>query len=121
MFAGHYTSKPRSRYAMDFQGQGQAITGETEALAIIDSFTKTVSLLALPNREASTLLPQLLDEKIFWHGAPAIFTRTPHSNSCLISWQLSRTPQAPHARLPAGITPKAMAKSKVGGDIGIAR
>ncbi len=43
MFAGHRTDKPRSRYAMDFQGQGTATTGETEALAIIDSFTKTVS------------------------------------------------------------------------------
>jgi hypothetical protein len=46
MFAGHHTAKPRSRYSMDFQGQGQAITGETEALAIIDSFTKSVSVIA---------------------------------------------------------------------------
>ncbi len=76
MFAGHHTSKPRSRYAMDFQGQGQAITGETEALAIIDSFTKTIFLLALPNREASTLLPHLL---------LTLFTRMLHPNSCLIS------------------------------------
>ncbi len=72
MFAGHHTSKPRSRYAMDFQGQGQAITGETEALAIIDSFTKTISLLALPNREASMLLPRLLDEIFFRRGAPDV-------------------------------------------------
>jgi hypothetical protein len=72
MFSGHNTSKPRSRYAMDFQGQGQAITGETEALAIIDSFTKTVSVLALPNREASTLLPPLLDEIFFRRGAPDV-------------------------------------------------
>jgi hypothetical protein len=47
MFAGHHTDKPRSRYTIDFQGQGQAITGETEALAIMDSFTKTVSVIAL--------------------------------------------------------------------------
>jgi hypothetical protein len=59
MFSGHRTDKPRSRYAMDFQGQGMATTGETEALAIIDSFTKTVSVLALPNREAHTLAPRL--------------------------------------------------------------
>ena len=72
MFSGHNTSKPRSRYAMDFQGQGQAITGETEALAIIDSFTKTVSVLALPNREESTLLPPLLDEIFFRRGAPDV-------------------------------------------------
>jgi hypothetical protein len=49
-------------YTMDFQGQGQAITGETEALAIMDSFTKTVAVIALPNREAVTLAPRLLDE-----------------------------------------------------------
>ncbi len=55
MFAGHRTDKPHSRYVMDFQGQGKATTGETEALAIIDSFTKTVSVLALPNHEAHTL------------------------------------------------------------------
>jgi hypothetical protein len=74
MFAGHRTDKPRSRYAMDFQGQGKATTGETEALAIIDSFTKTVSVsvLALLNREAHTLAPRLLDEIFFRCGAPDI-------------------------------------------------
>jgi transposase InsO family protein len=72
LFVGHHTDKPRSRYTMDFQGQGQAITGETEALAIMDSFTKTVSVIALPNREAATLAPHLLDEIFFRRGAPAI-------------------------------------------------
>jgi transposase InsO family protein len=72
MFSGHRTDKPRSRYAMDFQGQGMATTGETEALAIIDSFTKTVSVLALPNREAHTLAPRLLDEIFFRRGAPDV-------------------------------------------------
>ncbi len=72
MFSGHHTDKPRSRYTMDFQGQGQAITGETEALAIMDSFTKTVSVIALPNREATTLSPRLLDEIFFRRGAPDI-------------------------------------------------
>jgi transposase InsO family protein len=72
MFSGHHTDKPRSRYAMDFQGQGKATTGEMEALAIIDSFTKTVFVLALPNREANTLAPCLLDEIFFRRGAPDI-------------------------------------------------
>ncbi len=62
MFSGHRTDKPRSRYAMDFQGQGMTTTGETQALAIIDSFTKMVSVIALPNREAHTLALRLLDE-----------------------------------------------------------
>jgi hypothetical protein len=72
MFSGHRTDKPRSRYAMDYQGQGQATTGETEALAIIDSFTKTVFVLALPNRDAHTLAPRLLDEIFFRRGAPDV-------------------------------------------------
>ena len=72
MFSGHHTDKPRSRYTMDFQGQGQATTGETEALAIMDSFTKTVTVIALPNREASTLAPRLLDEIFVRRGAPDI-------------------------------------------------
>jgi transposase InsO family protein len=72
MFSGHHTDKPRSRYTMDFQGQGQATSGETEALAIMDSFTKTVTVIALPNREASTLAPRLLDEIFFRRGAPDI-------------------------------------------------
>jgi transposase InsO family protein len=72
MFSGHNTTKPRSRYSMDFQGQGKATSGETEALAIIDSFTKTVSVIALPNREASTLAPRLLDEIFFRRGAPDV-------------------------------------------------
>jgi hypothetical protein len=75
MFAGHQTDKPRSRYTMDFQGQGQAITGETEALAIMISFTKTVSVLALPNREAATLAPRLLDEIFFRRGDPDVIHR----------------------------------------------
>jgi hypothetical protein len=32
---------------MDFQGQGLATTGETEALALLDSFTKTAILIPL--------------------------------------------------------------------------
>ncbi len=82
MFAGHRTDKPRSRYAIDFQGQGTATTGETEALAIIDSFTKTVFVLALPNREAHTLAPRLLDEIFFRRGAPWSFIPMSPLNSC---------------------------------------
>jgi hypothetical protein len=38
----------------------------------MDSFTKTVSVIALPNREAATLAPRLLDEVFFRRGAPDI-------------------------------------------------
>jgi hypothetical protein len=57
---------------MDFQGQGLAITGETEAPALIDSFTKTVLLIPLPDRQATTLVPRLLDELYFRRGSPDI-------------------------------------------------
>jgi hypothetical protein len=64
---------------MDFQGQGLANTGETEALALIDSFTKTVILIPLPDRQASTLVPRLLDELHFRRGSPDVL----HSDDAL--------------------------------------
>jgi hypothetical protein len=75
MFADHHTDKPRSLYTMDFQGQGQTITDETEALAILDSFTKNI-----PNREAASLAPRLLDEVFF---TVVLWT------SCRNSWRIS--------------------------------
>jgi transposase InsO family protein len=72
MHSARPTTGPRSRYCMDFQGQGKASTGECEALAIIDDFTKTVSVISLPNRSAETLTPYLLDEIYFRRGSPDI-------------------------------------------------
>jgi hypothetical protein len=72
MFSSDTTLKPRSRYSMDFQGQGRAITGETEALALIDSFTKTVIIIPLPDRQATTLVPRLLDALHFQRGSPDV-------------------------------------------------
>jgi hypothetical protein len=72
LFSSDTTSKPRSRYSMDFQGQGLALTGETEALAIIDSFTKVVTIIPLPDRQAHTLVPKLLDAIYFTRGSPDI-------------------------------------------------
>jgi hypothetical protein len=69
LFSSDTTAKPRSRYSMDFQGQGLAATGKIEALALIDSFTKTVLLIPLPDRKASTLVPRLLDELHFHRGS----------------------------------------------------
>jgi hypothetical protein len=72
LFSSDTTTKPRSRYSMDFQGQGLALTGETEALAIIGSFTKVVTLIPLPDRQAHTLVPKLLDAIYFIRGSPDI-------------------------------------------------
>jgi hypothetical protein len=57
---------------MNFQGQGLATSGETEALALIDSFTKTVLFIRLPDRQATTLVPRLLDELHFRRGSPEV-------------------------------------------------
>jgi hypothetical protein len=60
------TDRPCSRYSiMDFQGQGTTDSGETEALAILDSFIKTAMVIPLPNRNAYTLAPALLNELYF--------------------------------------------------------
>ncbi len=72
LFSSNTTTKPRSRYSMDFQGQGPALTGETEALAIIDSFTKTAILIPLPDRQTTTLVPRLLDALHFSRGSPDV-------------------------------------------------
>jgi hypothetical protein len=50
LFRARPTEAPRSRYAMDFQGQGTAVSGETEALAIIDTTARYVTVIALKNR-----------------------------------------------------------------------
>jgi hypothetical protein len=81
LFSSNTTTKPRSRYAMDCQGQGLTTTGETEALALIDSFIKTVIVIPLKDRQTTTLFPRLMvsdilhsddDELYFSRGSPDI-------------------------------------------------
>jgi len=72
MHSNRPLSGPRSRYNMDFQGQGIADNGDCEALAIIDAFTKTVMVIPLPDRTANTLVPALLDEIYFRRGNPDV-------------------------------------------------
>ena len=55
---------------MDFQGQGKALTGETEALALIDPTSRYVVVIPLMDREASTWLQPFLDRIVFTFGAP---------------------------------------------------
>jgi hypothetical protein len=56
---------------MDFQGQGTALTGETEALALIDPTSRYVVIIPLMNREAQTWLQPFLDRIVFTFGAPS--------------------------------------------------
>ncbi len=64
LFRARPHEAPRSRYAMDFQGQGTAVTGEQEALAIIDTTSRFVTVLALPDRKVTAFMPAFLDH---WH------------------------------------------------------
>jgi hypothetical protein len=57
---------------MDFQGQGKALTGETEALALIDSAARYVVVIPLMDRTAVNFIPKFLDQIVFTHGAPDI-------------------------------------------------
>jgi hypothetical protein len=55
---------------MDFQGQGLATSGENDALGIIDTTTRYVTVIAMKGREASTIVPHFLDEIVFRYGPP---------------------------------------------------
>jgi hypothetical protein len=57
---------------MDFQGQGKANTGEEEALGIIDTTTRFVTVIALPNRQSKTFIQPFLDQIVFRNGPPDI-------------------------------------------------
>ncbi len=70
LFRAQPVGAPRARYAMDFQGQGKALTGECEALAFIDTATRYVTVIALPNRKVTTMVPAFLDRIVFQHGPP---------------------------------------------------
>lgn len=72
MFSARPSSGPRSRYCMDYQGQGKANTGEVECMGIIDSFSKWVDFFPLHDRAAETLAPVLLNQIHFKHGPPDI-------------------------------------------------
>jgi transposase InsO family protein len=70
LFRALPTGAPRAQYAMDFQGQGKAVTGECEALAFIDLATRYVTVIALPDRKVQNLVPAFLDHVVFQHGPP---------------------------------------------------
>jgi hypothetical protein len=57
---------------MDFQGQGTALTGEEEALGIIDTTSRFVTVIALPNRKVQTFKQPFLDRIVFRYGPPSI-------------------------------------------------
>jgi transposase InsO family protein len=70
LFSAFPVHAPRARWCMDFQGQGKALTGETEALALIDPTSRYVVVIPLMDREASTWLQPFLDRIVFTFGAP---------------------------------------------------
>jgi len=72
LFAARPFDAPRSRWAMDFQGQGLADSGETQALGIIDTTARYVIVIPLVDREAETFLQPFLDSLVFVHGPPDV-------------------------------------------------
>jgi hypothetical protein len=52
LFSARPHDAPRTRYVMDFQGQGEALSGEKEALAIMDATTARY-VTVLPLKEGS--------------------------------------------------------------------
>jgi hypothetical protein len=57
---------------MDFQGQGKALTGESEALAIIDASARHVVVIPLHDRHATSFIPKFLDQVAFRQGPPKV-------------------------------------------------
>ena len=72
MFSARPQDAPRARWAMDFQGQGLALTGETQALALLDTTARYAIVLPLKDREAETFIPAFLDRVVFQHGPPDV-------------------------------------------------
>ncbi len=72
LFSALPVHAPRARWCMDFQGQGTALTGETEALALINPTSRYVVVIPLLNREATTWLQPFLDRIVFTFGTPDV-------------------------------------------------
>ena len=72
MFRTRPLDGPRQRICMDFQGQTKALTGETEACAIIDEFSRWVIVLPLHSRSAAEFTPRFVDAVLMGEGPPAI-------------------------------------------------
>ncbi len=72
LFSALPSHAPRAKWCMDFQGQGTALTGETEALVLIDPTSRYVVVIPLAKREASTWLQPFLDRIVFTFGAPDV-------------------------------------------------
>ncbi len=72
LFSAMPVHAPRARRCMDFQGQGKSLTGETEALALIDPTSRYVIVIPLKHREATTWIQPFLDRVVFVFGAPDV-------------------------------------------------
>jgi hypothetical protein len=85
LFSALPTYAPRARWCMDFQGQGKTLTGETEALALIDPTSRYVVVIPLANREADTWLQRssspLVRRTCYIRTPPPSFC--PRPSSCL--------------------------------------
>jgi hypothetical protein len=80
LFSGMPVQAPRARWCVDFQGQGKSLTGETEALALIDPTSRYV-VMRQPLGSNRSLIGLCL------RSAPPTFS-TPMlpRSSCLLRW-----------------------------------
>ena len=72
MFRDRPLAGPRARLCMDFQGQTKAKTGEVEACAIIDEFSRFVVVIPLHSQAAAEFTPKFADAVLFSQGPPDI-------------------------------------------------
>ena len=72
LFSSRPLTAPRTRWCMDFQGMGKALTGECEVLAFIDSTARFVVVAPMLGRSSEFFVPAFLDHVVFKHGAPDI-------------------------------------------------
>ncbi len=68
LFSAAPAHAPRAKWCMDFQGQGTALTEETEALALIDPISRYVVVIPLKDHEASNWIQPFLDRIVFTFG-----------------------------------------------------
>ncbi len=112
LFSAMPVYAPRARWCMDFQGQGQSLTGETEALALIDPTSRYVVVIPLRDREAATWFQPFLDRIVFAFGAPDVLHSDAAPEFLQPHWTSWRKPPASAPQLQWATTLVAMAPSR---------
>ena len=119
LFSARPHDAPRARYAMDFQGMGTAVTGETQALGIIDTTARYAIVIPLADREATTFIQPFLDNLVFVHGPPDILHSDAAQEFLSEAMQLLANATDTHTTTTLGHNAKANGTMEISGDTGI--